>query len=434
MKTLSVKILEAKNNELEVQDNSLNYISAAELDKYLKKTKGLTLPETKNIITWLIDNNASYVKKLGGNKKDGNALADFYNAGVPDDPELKELYKWIGAVKKAGRILEIPVFQTEDQFEGILSGSMAIDEIVMDLDTEKGRNECVKKYDALIHKVCNEWKGKSSLDYKELYSWALLGFTWAMNAYGKPSATAEKEIQKQIDAAKEAYENGDTDETPEESEKRIRKEWKEGSKKAGQTFKSYAAWRMSQAILGGIQDFSHTVRIPKSVQKKQREEQGFNARTISISGDKPISSDGEGKTFFDVVGGSESPTRELSKREAADAMDRLMNAIENKFGEKTTWILRNWMKLSSDETKLKGSDVAKKYGYKSEASVTAEVNKVLKWVKSNEETYELAKDALDLLRESQIEDDDYNELGTKSVHLEMALKQESTQGLNKVDE
>ena len=191
---------------------------------------------------------------------------------------------------------------------------------------------------------------------------------------------------------------------------------------------------MSQAILGGIQDFSHTVRIPKSVQKKQREEQGFNARTISISGDKTISSDGEGKTFFDVVGGSESPTRELSKREAADAMDRLMKAIENKFGEKTTWILRNWMKLSSDETKLKGSDVAKKYGYKSEASVTAEVNKVLKWVKSNEETYELAKDALDLLRESQIEDDDYNELGTKSVHLEMALKQESTQGLNKVDE
>lgn len=431
MKKVS-QIFEAKAT-LDIQDDVINYISKTELEKYLKKTDKFTLPETKNIIQWLIDNNASYIKKLGG-KDSKNALKDFYEAGAPKDEELKELYKWIGVVNKANRLLEIPVFQTEDQFEGILSGKIALDEIVLDLETEKGRNACVKKYDALIHKVCNKWKGKSALDYDDLYSNALLGFTWAMNAYGKPTITAEKEMQKQIENAKKAYEEGESEEKPEDAEKRIRKDWQENSKKKSTTFQSYAWWRMEQAILGAIENESQTVRVPKSQQKKQRDEQGFNARYNSASGEKPISNDGDGKTLFDVVGGQENATRELTKREASEAYERLLKAIEEKFGEKTTWILKNWMKDSKDKTKLKGAEVCKKYGYKSEASVTAEINKVIKWIKSDPKTLELAKDALDMLRESQVEDDDYNNEGTDVVHVDMTMKKDATTGLNKVDE
>lgn len=431
MKKVS-QIFEAKA-ALDIQDDVINYISKTELEKYLKKTDKFTLPETKNIIQWLIDNNASYIKQLGG-KNSKNALKDFYDNGAPKDENLKELYKWIGIVNKANRLLEIPVFQTEEQFEGILSGKIALDEIVLDLVSEKGRNACVKKYDALIHKVCNKWLGKSSLDYDELYSNALLGFTWAMNAYGKPSATAEKEMQKQIEDAKKSYEAGDTDETPEEAEKRIKKEWRENSGKKTTTFQSYAWWRMEQAILGAIENESQTVRIPKSQQRKQRDEQGFNARYNSVSGEKPLGDGENDKTLFDIVGGQESATRELTKREATEAYDRLLKAVENKFGEKTTWILKNWMKDSKDKTKLKGSEVCKKYGYRSEASVTAEINKVIKWIKSDKNAYELAKDALDMLRESQIEDDDYNNTGTDSVHVGMSLKKEATTGLNNVDD
>ena len=138
--------------------------------------------------------------------------------------------------------------------------------------------------------------------------------------------------------------------------------------------------------------------------------------------------------MFDVVGGQENATRELTKREASEAYERLLKAVEEKFGEKTTWILKNWMKDSKDPSKLKGSEVCKKYDYKSEASVTAEINKVIKWIKSDKKAYELAKDALDMLRESQVEDDDYNNEGTDAVHVDMTMKKDATTGLNKVDE
>ena len=63
-----------------------------------------------------------------GDTKD--ALANFYNGPAPKDEKLKEVYKCIGKLNKTNRLLEIPMFQTDEQFEGIINKKVSPDEIL----------------------------------------------------------------------------------------------------------------------------------------------------------------------------------------------------------------------------------------------------------------------------------------------------------------
>ena len=42
------------------------------------------------------------------------------------------------------------LFQTPEQFEAILSKQVSPDEVIIDLSSERGRNEVAKKYEALV--------------------------------------------------------------------------------------------------------------------------------------------------------------------------------------------------------------------------------------------------------------------------------------------
>ena len=76
------KITEAASKvKFEIQDDTINYISAAELKKYLDVAGKFLSEETKEIVNWLIVNNDSYISDLS-NDEDENALAGFYKAGV----------------------------------------------------------------------------------------------------------------------------------------------------------------------------------------------------------------------------------------------------------------------------------------------------------------------------------------------------------------
>ena len=181
MKNLTERINEAKQ-KLEIQDDSINFIDKKDLEKYLEVAGKFLSDEAKAVVNWLIENNDEYVKKLGGGT---NALETFYNAGVPKDADLKKLYSNVGKVVKANRLLEIPVFQTDEQFHAIINKEIAPDEIILDLTSEKGRNEVAAKYDKLVWKIARSFNGKSNLTLDELYSAGLEGLTRAMNKYGK---------------------------------------------------------------------------------------------------------------------------------------------------------------------------------------------------------------------------------------------------------
>ena len=131
---------------LDIQPNSINYISSKDLESYLTIAGKFIMPETKEIINWLIVNNETYLHDLDPKMSADNALASFYDAGIPSKENLKELYKLVGKVVKADRLMEIPVFQTKEQFNAIITKKVSPDEILLDLKTEKGRAAAYTKY------------------------------------------------------------------------------------------------------------------------------------------------------------------------------------------------------------------------------------------------------------------------------------------------
>ena len=383
--------------KLDVQDNSVNKLTAAQLKKYLEVADKFISDEAKYVCQWLIDNNSTYLKDLstGGD----NALADFYNAGVPNDTKLSELYKAIGTLNKQGRLLEIPVFLTKKQFDEICAKTVSPDEILLDLVTDKGRNEVAKRYTPLVHKIAKTWVGKVALTYDELVSAGMNGLTYAMNTYGKKSNKRAK---------KEA-------ETGEEFDMTTLKSY---------TFLSYASQMIRTHILGDAQD-SRLVRIPLSAQHKEKEEQGYIAKSNTVSGDQAMgkNNDGEGQTLFDIIGGVENPGLNVDRQEIDKLWKQICKALEEKFGEKTMDIFYNYFGWGGRK-QLTGKEMAKKYGYKSPASITTEVVKVLNYIKKDPKMYAKFVDIYELIKEHREDVDEYDDSYEEPVSVFALLKED----------
>lgn len=408
MKKFSQIVKESKN--FKIQNDSVNYLTVEEIESYLKVADKFISDETKYICKWLIDNNEDYVKKLS-HKNGGNALVDFYNDGVPSDSSLAELYKSISAVIKSERILEIPTFLTREQFDMIISKKASPDEYILDLETEAGRNAVAKRYMPLVHKIVNSWVGKTSFDKDDLLSYGMRGLLWAMNFYCKKNNTMKKkeeEIGEEIDITKyRTY-----------------------------PFLQYAAQMIRNSILDAVKNESHLVRIPISRQKKEKEEKGFIAKSNSISGDAHLGSKdgGEGKTLFDLVGGMENPGKSIDKEEIDKLWDEIMKALSKKFNEQTMDIFRNHFGFGCEdgEKKLTGKEMAQKYGYSSPSSITAEVTKVLNYIKKDPKMFQKFVDIFELMQEAKHDEDEYED-DDEPVSIRTKIMEERMGGINNMD-
>lgn len=398
------QLLESKT--IEIQEDSVNYLSTAELKKYLEIADKFISQETKDICNWLIDNNSSYIKTLSTGDSD-NALVDFFNKGLPKDSSLRSLYANIAKVNTSGRLLEIPTLQTRTQFDSILDKKASPDEVIMDLDSEAGRNAIAKKYMPLVHKIVNSWIGKTSFDYDELLSYGLEGLTYAMNTYGKKSNKQKKKEEKtgvEVDISK----------------------YKE------YTFLQYAAQMIRVFILEAAKNDSHLVRIPVSRQKKEKEEKGYIAKNNSVSGDKKLGGkDGdEGKSLFDLVGGMENPGKSIDQREIDDLWKEITDKLEEKFGEKTMDIFYNHFGWGGRQ-KLSGKEMAKKYGFKSPSSITAEIMKVINFIKKDKNMFAKFVDIFELMKEAKHDEDEYSD-DNEPIYVTNNLIKEHN-GLNDID-
>lgn len=338
MKKFSTFIAEAKKSLLEIQDDTIDYISAEQLKKYLQVADKFLSDETKELVQYLITNNSSYIKELGGKGSSENALADFYNNGPYKEPQKKEIYALIGKINKSGRLLEIPVFQTRDQFEGIINGKIAADEVIIDLTSEAGRQRVAQKYQGLCHKMAKAFKGKSNISYEDLLSSAYEGLTHAMNSYGKKSVKAikkEKSTGEELDIT--AYKTT--------------------------TFLSFAAHIIRFVILEAIKNESHLVRIPTSQQAEERKEKGHNTKNRSISGDKSVSGEEGGKSLFDFVGGTENAGRSLDDEDIARTWEILLKELK-KNAKITDVMLKCWMEFNQigGTEKKKNKEIAAELG------------------------------------------------------------------------
>lgn len=377
MKKFSEFITEAKKNAITPQDDCLNQISKEDLSKYLTICKNFLSQESKELIQWLIVNNSSYMQDLKvANPTSSSLLASFYNAGPYKDDQKKEIYAIIGKINKSGRLLEIPLFQNDEQFKGILSGKISPDEVIIDLDSEKGRAVIAKKYTPLCYKIANSFKGKSNLGYDDLLSAAFEGLTWAMNSYGKKSNKAKK---KEEDTGEEL----------------------DITKYKATTFLTFASYMIRFAILEAIKNESHLVHIPASEQSRERKERGANVKNRSISGDKSLSGDDNGKSLFELVGGSETASLDIEQQDILNTWKMLLKYIKNsgKFSDK---MIKCWMSFNQigGTEKKKNKELADEYGITA-SNVTYYCMCINNFISKDPKALKLAKELQTLYAEAK---------------------------------
>ena len=388
MKTFEQFISEGRQNRLEVQDDTINYITSNDLKKYLSVVDKFLRPESKDVINWLIVNNSiEDLKSLPGAKNEDNYLAGFFNAGVPSKDNLKELYKAIAAVYKSGRIMEIPNFQTQVQFEAIRDQKTPLDSVVLDLTTEAGKNKVVKQYKPLVMKIAKQWIGKSTLSMDELYSAALEGLSWAMLLYGKKS---KKRMKAETTMSAEEIE---------EYDKKLA---------SSMSFGQYAAYMIRMGILESIKNESRTVRVPVSAQNKERKELGYNVRNNTVSGDKKVSHNGDdgSKTLFDFVGNAEDATKSIDNQDLQKLWKIVFKKLESKFDPKVMDVWYSFNGLNG-YTKLKNKEIAKKYNVVP-SNITYYLTKVNTYIRKDPKIFQAFADIYELMKEC-LNDEDRND-------------------------
>ena len=369
MRKLSEVIKEGKQ-KLDIQDNTINIISSEDLYAYLEIARKFISEDAKNVITWLAEH-PNYPSEIASPNAT-NALAAFYDNGVPTTPVMKELYKSLGNVVKNNRLLEIPVFQTPEQFEAILSKSVSPDEVIIDLSSERGRNEVAKQYEALVWKIARSFAGKSNFDLEELHAIGWEGLVWAMNKYGKKNtkSTATDEQVK------------------------------------GYTFHSWAAYCIRIAILEAIKDQGHLVRIPRSQQARERAEKGRNTRSHSISVETPMGKDKEGntKTLIDKIGDYERAGKSLEDADNERLWAEIDTKLRKRFDERTLDIFYHHFGLFGYE-KLSGKEIMAKYGLRNPSNITVNNTKVMKYMREDPDMLEALKELYEFTTERQHDDD-----------------------------
>lgn len=400
MKSFIKSLNESKKTAFEVTD-SINYISAEDLDTYLKVANKFISDEAKEVINWLKVNNKTYLHDLDPSMKADNALAAFYNAGVPKDEHFKELYKMLGKVIKAGNWMQIPVFLTKEQFEAIINKKCAVDEILIgDLwsctdgsvyniytakthsgapltpQAQKNREKLTTKYMPIVYKIVNQYVGKANVPYEDLITAGLEGLVQAMNCYGLP------------------HKRNETTGKWEEAEKIDRH--------TNYTFGQFAGMYIRNHILTEIKD-SHLVRLPNSEQARQREEQGYNTKNNSISGDATIgrNTDGKGKTVFDTIsdmtaGGSE----DLNQADMDKLWSSIYEILEKEFDPKWLELFYRVYGLHGYEKadRMKQKDIAKEFGL-APNTANLRLKKIINFIKQNPTLNKLFGDIRDIKNE-----------------------------------
>ena len=372
------QIIESKSiDDLNIAKNSINFISKEDLKTYLEVANKFLSPEAKEIIDWLIINNDTYIKDLDPSGKADNALAEFYLKGTPKEDHFKELYNKIGQLYKKERLIEIPVFQSKEQFQSIIDKKISPDEVLLDLVTDRGRSKVVEKFTPLIYKIIRQWINKSNLGTDDLLSVAYEGITYAMNTFGKRKIRDE---------------HGKWVEIKEPDEKTVK-----------YSFQQYAAYCIANAIRDEIKHKSHLVRIPASIQKKERDTKGFNTKNYAVSGEKTVghNKDGQGKILFDYIDSGDTQNTGVDLED----MDKLWKYIYTKLGEnfkpRDLEIFYSMFGLNGYK-ETKGKDLAKKFGI-GPSAITPIKNKIINFIKKDDKLWAAFTEILSLVGETKQE-------------------------------
>lgn len=339
MQTFTNIINEARNR---VNFDSVSLLSS-EITKYLNKVNRV-IPKNVQDIIYLTQKynllNAEDIQSIiDANKSQLETLSKTLNIKID---ALKDIQIKIKGLKKQIKLL--PQFQSQQEREEIMNGKLAANDLTIDLETQAGKNAVAKMYTPLVLKLVNDYVGKSSLDRAALISAGMLGLANAINEYDKD--------------------------------------------KSNMSFKSFAGYRIIQAIKDDMNNISRTISTNWYGVKNDTA-----IKTSSLS-DLVTNDDGD---YNDDHFAALADYDDYDSKDKEKVFAELYKILEMKFSVRDCDIYYRYMGLKDYfGIKQKSKDIAKMYGMSEGNIKNSVINKINKFIKDNPKTMLLMKE----LRES----------------------------------
>lgn len=347
--------------------DSVNLLSH-EIADYAKKMSKKLPQEVTNTIYLLqkygITSGETVDEILASNSGRLKTMAAELNITYQDIQDIKATLQKLG-----NNIKLLPMKMSEHEREELIAGSKAMDDLTMDLETEKGRSAVIKQYGPLVYKIANQFIGKENLDKAELISVGFEGLTQAMNTYQKPIDKSELK----------------DDAEREEAEKAKRT-----------SFKTWASYKIRWAILGEIYDNSRTIRM--SYNDRRNAYTKGETTNLTTSLDSMAGKDGEEGSMQDHIAGL-ATTDTLTADEQQKRWDKLFDELGKHFSKRDMVVFLKYFGLGGEKEE-KGKDIAAEFNMTPAMVTHIVTKKILPYIKSNEDLMDIMSDLLAMRVES----------------------------------
>ena len=187
MKRFSDIVNEVKSVHL--SDAALKSIKS-EISDFLSKVKN-KLDSEIIAVTYMLQNYNIYdpktIEELARGTK-ANVKRLMVEFGV-SEKDANEMIVMLKNLDKTGRIRLIPMMMTKEERNDFASGSKDESDIILDLETEKGRNKIAKRLMPLVIKIASKYVGRTPMSRTDLISSGSEGLMNAIINYRKPETT-----------------------------------------------------------------------------------------------------------------------------------------------------------------------------------------------------------------------------------------------------
>ena len=356
MKKISEKIIENRDSF---------EILSKEIKDYTAKMSKVLPTDVQNVLYILnkykIENKAVIEDIKSGKKSTFYNISNEYNIPLI---ELENLKKSLRDLKTNIKLL--PQYQTKSEREQFILGKLAMNDLTLDLDSEKGRSAIAKQYAPLVFKIVQQFIGKSPLDKAELTSAGLEGLTYAMNTYRKSD-------------------NRDLDD--------------DGKKAKQLSFKQYACWSIRNNILKDINDNAYTVSLGQyGYTKLKNTEEGLPTyKYIDKKRDLDVDYD---VSYFPELFENDN-NRFIKNNDEIDVeFEKVINILYDQFPKRNVIIFLKYFGLGNYQH-LRGNQIAKEFHIQLSV-VNQVVKEIINHLKQNSYTKELLYNIADLYNESLV--------------------------------
>ena len=323
-------------------------LTAPEIDDYIKVVAKTTTKEIQSLLfltqkySLFSTDQIESIRLLS--KGDLGKAAE--RLSIPEE-DLEYIWNIVSKLKDH-ELRVLPQYQSAQEREGVLQKKLLVSDLTIDLSTDKGKRDVVKMYTPLIHKIVNQYTGKSRLTKAELISAAMLGFAEAMEKW---DPNAEKPVP----------------------------------------FKTFAGYCVRNQILNDINEYSHSLSGTSwyAAEKAKKGEAELDAFSL----DSFTNDDGEWNNDHLAALGQEDKDKDDSEH-----WKKVFKKLEGKFKVRDMDIFYRYFGLNGRK-KEKSKDIAKSYGMSEGNIRNSVINKILAYIRGDKEMLSILQDIQSIYNE-----------------------------------